>query len=114
MSQKENPMKNNVANVGAEEMGFSLKDVLGSRPRSTSSLKLPLDCSKASFPDAPDLVCLSHLRWDFVYQRPQHLLSRCAKSSAYSLSRNRFLVPSHLPDLISVSARVESGLWCHT
>jgi UDP-galactopyranose mutase len=25
-----------------------------------------------------DLVCLSHLRWDFVYQRPQHLLSRCA------------------------------------
>ena len=25
-----------------------------------------------------DVVCLSHLRWDFVYQRPQHLLSRCA------------------------------------
>ena len=28
----------------------------------------------------PDLVCFSHLRWDFVYQRPQHLLSRCAKN----------------------------------
>ncbi|HEX8283187.1 MAG TPA: glycosyltransferase family 1 protein [Pyrinomonadaceae bacterium] len=27
----------------------------------------------------PDLVCLSHLRWDFVYQRPQHLLTRFAK-----------------------------------
>jgi len=27
-----------------------------------------------------DLVCLSHLRWDFVYQRPQHLMSRFAKS----------------------------------
>lgn len=27
----------------------------------------------------PDLICFSHLRWDFVYQRPQHLLSRCAK-----------------------------------
>lgn len=26
-----------------------------------------------------DLVCLSHLRWDFVYQRPQHLMSRFAK-----------------------------------
>jgi len=26
-----------------------------------------------------DLLCLSHLRWDFVYQRPQHLLSRCAR-----------------------------------
>jgi UDP-galactopyranose mutase len=32
-----------------------------------------------SLPGAPDLVCLSHLRWDFVYQRPQHLFSRCAK-----------------------------------
>src|SRR5262245_36741349 len=27
----------------------------------------------------PDLICLSHLRWDFVYQRPQHLMSRTAK-----------------------------------
>ncbi len=26
----------------------------------------------------PDLVCLSHLRWDFVYQRPQHLMTRFA------------------------------------
>ncbi len=26
-----------------------------------------------------DIICLSHLRWDFVYQRPQHLLSRFAK-----------------------------------
>ncbi|HET9932104.1 MAG TPA: glycosyltransferase family 1 protein [Polyangiaceae bacterium] len=25
-----------------------------------------------------DIVCLSHLRWSFVFQRPQHLLSRCA------------------------------------
>ncbi len=24
------------------------------------------------------LICFSHLRWDFVYQRPQHLLSRFA------------------------------------
>lgn len=26
-----------------------------------------------------DLICFSHLRWSFVYQRPQHLLSRFAK-----------------------------------
>src|SRR5205085_11176115 len=26
--------------------------------------------------DGTDLICLSHLRWNFVYQRPQHLLSR--------------------------------------
>jgi glycosyltransferase involved in cell wall biosynthesis len=25
------------------------------------------------------LICFSHLRWHFVYQRPQHLLSRAAK-----------------------------------
>ena len=27
----------------------------------------------------PDLICLSHLRWDFVWQRPQQLISRLAK-----------------------------------
>jgi UDP-galactopyranose mutase len=27
----------------------------------------------------PDVICLSHLRWDFVFQRPQHLLTRCAR-----------------------------------
>ncbi|HJQ70623.1 MAG TPA: glycosyltransferase family 1 protein [Blastocatellia bacterium] len=27
-----------------------------------------------------DVICLSHLRWDFVYQRPQHLLSRFARA----------------------------------
>ncbi|HZH26460.1 MAG TPA: glycosyltransferase family 1 protein [Azospirillaceae bacterium] len=26
------------------------------------------------------LVCFSHLRWNFVYQRPQHLLSRAART----------------------------------
>ena len=31
-------------------------------------------------PGETDFVCFSHLRWDFVYQRPQHLLSRCARN----------------------------------
>ena len=26
-----------------------------------------------------DIVCISHLRWDFVYQRPQHLMARAAR-----------------------------------
>ena len=30
-------------------------------------------------PVEADVICLSHLRWDFVYQRPQHLMSRCAR-----------------------------------
>ncbi|MBV9241929.1 MAG: glycosyltransferase family 1 protein [Acidobacteria bacterium] len=29
---------------------------------------------------ARDVVCFSHLRWDFVYQRPQHLMSRFAEN----------------------------------
>ncbi|SMC87745.1 glycosyltransferase family 1 protein [Pedobacter africanus] len=28
-----------------------------------------------------NLICLSHLRWDFVYQRPQHLLTRFSKQT---------------------------------
>lgn len=28
---------------------------------------------------APTLLCLSHLSWDFVWQRPQHLMSRLAR-----------------------------------
>src|ERR671911_433559 len=27
-----------------------------------------------------DLLCFSHLRWDFVYQRPNHLMARAAES----------------------------------
>jgi len=28
----------------------------------------------------PTLLCFSHLRWDFVFQRPQHLLTRAART----------------------------------
>lgn len=28
---------------------------------------------------APPILCFCHLRWNFVYQRPQHLLTRCQK-----------------------------------
>ena len=30
---------------------------------------------------AQSVICLSHLSWDFVYQRPQHLLSRFARNA---------------------------------
>src|SRR4051812_39438823 len=29
-------------------------------------------------PPLQDVVCFSHLRWNFVFQRPQHLMTRCA------------------------------------
>ncbi len=31
-------------------------------------------------PPVGDLICFSHLRWNFVYQRPQHLLTRASES----------------------------------
>lgn len=45
----------------------------------TAELKL-LDSSDRdlAFMRKPLLLCLSHLRWDFVFQRPQHILSRMA------------------------------------
>lgn len=31
------------------------------------------------------ILCFSHLRWNFVYQRPQHLLSRFAQQGGYEV-----------------------------
>lgn len=45
------------------------------RPLSSEDIDFTPDALSGNF----DLVCLSHLRWDFVFQRPQHLLNRCAK-----------------------------------
>ncbi|MGG5282513.1 glycosyltransferase family 1 protein [Pseudomonas viridiflava] len=35
--------------------------------------------SRAKPDTRPVLLCLSHLRWGFVYQRPQHIMSRMAR-----------------------------------
>ena len=31
--------------------------------------------------DSPMILCFSHLRWEFVFQRPQHLLTRFARTA---------------------------------
>jgi UDP-galactopyranose mutase len=43
---------------------------------SLSPIRLDADTADAA---PPALVCFSHLRWHFVTQRPQHLLTRCAR-----------------------------------
>lgn len=51
---------------------------LATRP----SQLLPVNIDAAATPTAlarPTLLCLSHLRWGFVYQRPQHVMSHLAK-----------------------------------
>jgi UDP-galactopyranose mutase len=58
--------------------------------------------------NAPDLICLSHLRWDFVYQRPQHLLSRFAKRGRV------FFIEEPIFDAESPRMEIshrENGLW---
>jgi UDP-galactopyranose mutase len=40
-------------------------------PRFPADVAAPADCA---------IVCLSHLRWHFVFQRPQHLLTRFARN----------------------------------
>src|SRR5947209_16681476 len=37
-----------------------------------------------------DVICFSHVRWDFVYHRPQHLLGR------YALERRVFYIEEPL------------------
>ena len=49
----------------------------------TQSLNQPVNTARVpgsfSTGDVQDLICFSHLRWNFVYQRPQHLLGRASK-----------------------------------
>jgi UDP-galactopyranose mutase len=39
----------------------------------------PLPTSTRETPERPTLIVLCHLRWGFVFQRPQHLLTRLAR-----------------------------------
>ena len=45
----------------------------------------------------PDLVCFAHLHWDFVWQRPQHLMSRFAQQGRVFYIEDAFY---HNDDLI--------------
>ena len=52
-------------------------DILPDRVFMTFMTTSPLRFEKGA--DGVDLICFSHLRWDFVYQRPQHLMTRFAR-----------------------------------
>src|SRR3954468_14369018 len=38
-----------------------------------------LESFEEGFDGKLDILCFSHLRWDFVWQRPQHLMTRFAR-----------------------------------
>ncbi len=90
MSRQETDLQEDSPTVVAWEKQFSSEDksLAQSLIEASAYPKLGLSTHKGNlpFPQSPsnnfgssDLVCLSHLRWDFVYQRPQHLLTRFAK-----------------------------------
>jgi UDP-galactopyranose mutase len=47
----------------------------------------------------PDLICLSHLRWRFVFQRPQHLLTRYGREGRVFFVEEPIYVPGIDPHL---------------
>lgn len=64
------------------------------------------------------LVCFSHLRWNFVYQRPQHLLTRFARSykvyyveePLYGAESNVLAVSNPDSNLWVVTPQLKEGL----
>ncbi|MBN3891772.1 MAG: UDP-galactopyranose mutase [Nostoc sp. JL31] len=83
-SEKSQVNNNGVSNVISPKQRKTKRSQLA-QTQSSSPSRLNLTSSNKkvqsteTFKDTPDIVCLSHLRWNFVYQRPQHLLSRCAQ-----------------------------------
>lgn len=49
-----------------------------------------------------DLVCFSHLRWDFVYQRPNHLMARAARDRRVFFVEEPIFAPGNEARLASV------------
>ena len=95
-----------------------MSDIIGvpsRQPRNESSTWPARPAATRDTVPAPDLVCLSHLRWDFVFQRPQHLLTRFARD------RRVFFVeepiwhedPSDATERMEVSPRSDT-LWVAT
>ncbi|WP_374165938.1 glycosyltransferase family 1 protein [Arcticibacter sp. MXS-1] len=57
----------------------------------------------------PNLMCFSHLRWDFVFQRPQHLLTRISECSTVYFMEEPIFDSKH-EAYLTFSKRL-SNLW---
>jgi UDP-galactopyranose mutase len=72
----------------------------------SSSLKEP-----PTMPQLPDLICLSHLRWDSIYQRPHHVMRRFAKERRIFFIEEPVFANGHRRLKIRVS---EPNIWVVT
>lgn len=143
MSQKQSKMKsNNTSDITSRKMGKEKRypqsqsnilegNNLPSGISSTTNAKMrevsSLHLSNKDFlgsdgsTDAPDLICLSHLRWNFVFQRPQHLLTRFAQGQRVFFieepifSLDSSITPQTSGEIDGVGrldvTRHESGVW---
>ncbi|MCL2451197.1 MAG: glycosyltransferase, partial [Polyangiaceae bacterium] len=64
-----------------------------------------------------DVLCFSHLRWGFVYQRPNHLMSRCARDRrvffieepVFDSGRPRLVLDPVLDNLTVITPHLRHG-----
>jgi UDP-galactopyranose mutase len=56
------------------------------------------------------LLCFSHLRWDFVFQRPQHLMTRLARFNRVTFWEEPLIAPGLAEARLDVRTCPESGV----
>jgi glycosyltransferase involved in cell wall biosynthesis len=59
----------------------------------------------------PDIVCFSHLRWDFVFQRPQHLLTRFGRQGRVFYMEEPIRSDAREPTLVTANRGQGVMLW---
>src|SRR3954447_3456760 len=81
--------------------GNSWRDAKFGGPTKDPLVNLPTARTSREYPAVADspLICFSHLRWDFVVQRPQHLMQRFARSRRVYFFEEWIPTDHHLPYL---------------
>ncbi len=72
--------------------------------RPAAPVATPVTAAKKDSYVLPDVVCFAHLNWDFVWQRPQHLMSRFAQQGRVFYVEEPFF---HNDDLIGPHLEVK-------
>lgn len=81
-------------------------------PSNQNTLSVPATTSATPIANSyslPDLVCFAHLHWDFVWQRPQHLLSRFAQQGRVFYIEEPFVHPDQVEPHLEIKDR-QNGL----
>ena len=78
------------------------------RPNDLAAASTPLAQRRSE--DPGNLICFSHLRWDFVFQRPQHLMTRLARSMAVTFWEEPVVEAAGQPASLRVRECAKSGV----